>query len=225
MGCGTGQSLIQARKYNSQFRQDAMTQKIAVIGGIGIAFVFDPAQGMSAGVIQQGLARFIQQWAHQACAAIQKPGMRHGGQAIQAAAAQQIEKNRFGLVVAVMSKQQGIACLLFEHRIPGLPGRSFDTTAILRHTHLFDQAINTQRSRRFLRKSSPSIGILRKTMMDMHRVERKTMLFAQAGKQMKEDDGIKSTGKTDAQTGIRRQIKKAGKALPHPLRKIKRFLP
>ena len=102
-----GQRQAGLRPALGQARQHVVAQEVAVVPVGFVRRVFQPVQGVLAGVGLQGLARHVQQRSPQP--AVRERAQRpHRRQAV-AGAAQQAQQHGFGLVVAVVGGDQQFA--------------------------------------------------------------------------------------------------------------------
>lgn len=113
-------------------------QRVAGIAGIAIGGVLDPRERMGPGIGFDVAARHVQPGAQQCHAALARH--RHGRQAVEPGAAQQLQQHGLGLVVEVVGGQQeggaGLGAERVERGVTGFARGFLDAaTGICGHPH------------------------------------------------------------------------------------------
>lgn len=102
-----------------------MAKKITPEVGIAVTFILDPAQLMLRRVGFDRRTRNIEKRPNERRAIGGRAFRRHPGHASDAGATQQVQQNRLGLVVAMMSERQPVRSALTKRRVANAPCGAF----------------------------------------------------------------------------------------------------
>lgn len=147
-------------------------QRIASVAGIIIGRVIDPRKGMGPDIGFDVAARHVQPGAQQRHAA--QPLHRHGRQAIEAGAAQQLQQHGLGLVVEMMGGQQeggaSLGAKRVERGVAGFARGLLDAAPrIDGHAHATHMAFDIDGSGHPYAGGLPRIRIGLQAMVDVQR--------------------------------------------------------
>ncbi len=182
-------------------RQHGMAQTIARDRLVEITFILDPSQPILLRPFQDFATRNIEQRSQQQCATGEPARLWHRRQPLHPAATQQVQQQRFRLIVAMLGQQQRIAILRFKNRVARMPRGSLKPQLSLSlNAHALDPAFNIQRSGAATGEFSPVVGIRRQAVMDMDRRDFTRNFFAAGRREMEQRNRIEPAGKSDAQT-------------------------
>ncbi|MDD5249860.1 MAG: hypothetical protein PHY45_12790 [Rhodocyclaceae bacterium] len=177
-----------ARKARFESGQHFMAQMIARETGIGIALVVDPAQPMRAGVSLDRIASNGEKRTQQSAIRL-----LHRRRAAQAGAAQQIEQQRLGLIVAMMRKYDPIVRRPRERRVACAPGGRLQAVRrIAFDLDAFHGEGNIPRRAQRTTVIFPAIGVGAQGMMDMERRQRNLAAWRRVTQGMQQDDRIQT---------------------------------
>ena len=127
------------RKLPLEQRDRLASKKIALADSVGVALILDPLEAPQAGVGLDLRARDLEQRPQQPGARTRKrPKGRHRSKAAQARAAQQPQQQGFGLVIAMLRKNDEIGLQASEHFLARLPRGALNAeTAVGAQVHGF----------------------------------------------------------------------------------------
>ena len=192
-----------------------LAQGVATVAEVQVAVVFDPLQAKRPRMIQQIGPRHAQQ-RPQLCGPPIRPALHlgHRRQALRSGAAQQLQQERFGLVVLLVGCEQEIRVQAAKDAQALAPRGRLDAGGIVaRNLHPVSGQINGMRSTEAGAEIGPVVGVGRQAMVHVHRPQVEGMPVAQRHQRMQQRDRIEPSRKCQHQVRAGRSV--AGKTVRH----------
>ena len=222
MRCGTSQGPASRRETGFDSGQDAMAQVVAGETQIGVAGVIDPAEFFFLCIGKDFLSANFQQRAQapgSSCGICRRFNSRHCPRTLDACTTQQAKKDSFGLVIAMMPKDEPIAGHLRQRGMAsnacGFFQPAWMTTRYIDPEYVQGYAaLVAETSTEIL----PPISRLVKPMMDVHGLQHISKTLLQDVEHVQQYDRVDSPRErtTQAMTGTNaRSNQRCGSGIKH----------
>ena len=120
---------------------------------------------------------------------------RHPGKPLHARAAQQLQQNRFGLIVEVVREHDAIGACGAQGRVARFTRGAFETVTA-RDAHIDDPAGDAKRSRRAAAERGPRLRIRAEVVIHVDGAQFEPQRIAQRGEHMQQDGRIDAAAQT-----------------------------